>query len=143
LTAGTVVWQTEQCGALLPFICERNPPFTFAETHHAYRLMTGKTTFDGARSSCESTGGYLARLETKEELSFVAGRVVPQAWVGGTDSETEGTFRWLDGALVDATQFQTGQPDNQNGAQDCLFLMQSALADASCTMDRFYICEYE
>ena len=40
---------------------------------HAYKLYTSATTYNNAKSSCESTAGYLAESTSQEENSVIKG----------------------------------------------------------------------
>ena len=89
-----------------------------------------------AKGYCELFGGRLATVESAEENhavllalrndDFLDGEF---AWLGGSDLEVEGTWKWTDGrsfsqggnALGHAyTNWNYGEPNDYQGGEDCL-----------------------
>jgi cysteine-rich repeat protein len=135
-------WQSLACSEKLPFVCERVAPFVFATTHHAYRLHTGAATFDLASASCQQQGGYLATLNSDDERSFVGKAVQLTAWVGASDRDPDGVFRWIDGSAVEHSFFANREPSD--GDAGCLLLLNSdRLAAEPCDSKRPFVCEFE
>ncbi|XP_042170037.1 CD209 antigen-like protein A [Oncorhynchus tshawytscha] len=87
-------------------------------------------------------------LEQEFLFSFIK-----RAWIGLTDSVTEGTWKWVDGTqLTTPSYWQSQQPDNggdnpANGEEDCVelntetWLPVKAWNDQSCFNNRYWICE--
>jgi hypothetical protein len=71
----------------------------------------------------------------------------PDAWLGGTDSTTEGTFVWANGEPFDYTHWRSGEPNNggTSGTQeDCMVMENDTLGtwdDRPCTRAYPYYCE--
>ena len=73
-------------------------------------------------------------------------------WIGMTDREQEGVFRYLNGQIVNAQigqgetllyYFINGQPDNYENKQDCAVVLPEVLQldDIPCSDVRFGLCE--
>lgn len=79
---------------------------------------------------------------------FLAGTV--DYWIGLTDYETEGVWKWSNGAsLTGYTNWMTGQPNDLNG-QDCGAVRKGNFSgsifngewhDNTCSKMRGFICE--
>ena len=67
----------------------------------------------------------------------------PYIWVGGDDQSVEGTFKWVNGAPVQGIPWQSGQPDNGGGNQDCMAMLKSngKFYDYECFGTRSFMCE--
>jgi len=40
-------------------------------------------------------------------------------WIGFTDEDEEGQFRWLDGSAAEYTNWNSGEPNNWAGNEQC------------------------
>ena len=59
--------------------------------------------------------------EHQELVALLEASTIDNAWIGGTDSHTEGLWHWVDGSPIGETHWATGQP-HPSGAEDCLLL---------------------
>ena len=68
-----------------------------------------------------------------------------KAWVGLTDKENEGEWRWLNGEPVLPNQnvWYAGEPNDYGNNEDCAELHPSSAQanDLDCTWNRFGVCE--
>jgi len=110
-------------------------------------------TYAAAQTLCVANGGYLATITSATEQALVHSVQNPaqNPWIGGDDTATEGTFRWVTGEPFGFTSFAASQPDDDvglGGNGDCLHLFNAAgeWNDTSCTNTTFVvgeICELE
>ncbi|KAL6466981.1 hypothetical protein MHYP_G00247850 [Metynnis hypsauchen] len=64
-----------------------------------YYISTEKKTWYGSRQECRKTGADLVTIHNKEEQDFIEMlRRGQKAWIGLTDRETEGLWKWVDGS---------------------------------------------
>ncbi|KAM4595775.1 uncharacterized protein V3H82_003170 [Fundulus diaphanus] len=63
----------------------------------AYYISSTKKTWQESRAYCHSVGADLMIINSKEEKVF-ANSFKLHMWIGLTDSETEGTWKWVDGS---------------------------------------------
>ena len=64
-------------------------------------------------------------------------------WIGGNDFDEEGTFIWTsDNTTLDFVNWNTGEPNNSNGNQDCVSICQNKhWRDRYCHDVLSYICK--
>ena len=68
------------------------------------------------------------------------------AWLGGTDIEEEGNWRWLDGTKFSWTKWYSDEPNNSGGVEHCLHLagdawIKNVWNDAPCDRQMMSICK--
>ena len=75
-----------------------------------FTLIREKKTWENAEAHCQSKGGHLASiLNDEEQLEVMAiASAVTYAWIGATDQEEEGVWKWTDGSSWEYTQFKKG-----------------------------------
>lgn len=104
-----------------------NPVQTGA-TPKQYALVTGSFTWDEARVDAHSKGGQLATVKSASDLDAIkpilAGNT---AWLGASDAETEGQWKWVDGTAMDYSNWASGEPNNGGGDEDALQIYSSPL----------------
>jgi hypothetical protein len=127
---------------------------------HTYWFCNNVRNWSTARSKCEAVGLNLARIDTAAENDFIRTQMTfgfwNKAWIGGSDTVTEGTWRWT----FNNSRFWTGvgaplgtpfpgmfsnwaalQPDNFIN-QDCAQIKNDGFwTDDSCSGLERYICE--
>ncbi len=81
---------------------------------HYYEVIDngGSISWDNARSAALASRfgaaqGYLATITSSTENSYLAEKVTADTWIGASDSEIEGIWRWKDGPEA-GTQFWQG-----------------------------------
>lgn len=100
-----------------------------------------------AERHCSAKGLALARIDSKplsRALYRKASRIDPQRWwIGYSDSEVEGDFRWRDGARGTFTYWAKSEPDNGSCNADCAALRSKGNGrwhDTHCNQHRPFIC---
>ncbi|KAJ8414406.1 hypothetical protein AAFF_G00052760 [Aldrovandia affinis] len=127
-------------------------------------LFFGDTkTWSASRSQCQSEEADLLIVNSEEEQRFAFRTIQPtsqgeaQFWIGLTDAQTEGEWRWVDSSLVtEDLQFwhyrtnETSEPDDWKDinplGEDCGHLSTSGPAlsswmDGPCETVYGWICE--
>lgn len=104
---------------------------------NAYEAYVGDYTWAEAQAYCESVGGHLATLTTREELDNIGFSVGP-LFIGGRRDPSTGQFYWITGEPSDI-----GSSTNQ--AHDCLCLQtdRSWVAAGSGYRAAGFVCEWE
>ena len=64
-------------------------------------------------------------------------------WVGGDDQSEEGKFKWVNGNPVQGIPWESRQPDNAGGNQDCMGMYKPTgqFYDWSCTNTFCFMCQ--
>ena len=124
-----------------------------------YYFCDDQRTWAQARDRCDDVPGLrLVAIGSSGEDEFVLANVSDKTWLGGSDSQTEGTWRWVGGAVFyDEEEGPVGnayvnwhdtEPNNDGLSEspaDCLLLWyeNEVWADASCEDEHGYVCELE
>lgn len=114
-----------------------------------YRQCVMQQPFDGARAICQGLGGELVVFDDLTERdavasAFVTGGFMNESFIGYADSAEEGTWAWVTGVTgyVPGTFWNSGEPNDGAGGEDCAELGYSGLAnDVSCAARKPFLCE--
>jgi Lectin C-type domain len=122
--------------------CTGAGEFTIPGSRSCYLLTDTVSTWPVARQLCQAWGGDLVEIRSAEENATLTERSQDDAWLGATDQDSEGLFRWAGGGALDYTAWGAGQPDNYLG-ENCVELraMDDAWNDVPCTSNKRAWCE--
>ncbi|XP_062287776.1 CD209 antigen-like protein C [Scomber scombrus] len=89
-----------------------------------YRLSSERGSWSTGRQDCRERGADLVVINSLEEQKFFSTFTEKEtmSWIGLTDRDTEGTWKWIDGTLLTLSYWGTNQPDNGAGTygeEDC------------------------
>ncbi|XP_036439421.1 CD209 antigen-like protein E [Colossoma macropomum] len=120
--------------------------WTFFNTS-MYFISTGEKSWSESRQDCRKRGADLVTVNSREEQDFIEKfRRDQRAWIGLTDSETEGAWKWVDGSALTTKFWEHEEPNSNAGNEDCVITGYKSdpvnnWADFPCN-DRFvWICE--
>lgn len=91
--------------------------------YYQYYAISSITTWEEAQLYCESLGGYLVTITSKDEQEFVFDYVEPLAddeyvFIGIQNANDPTNWEtWDNGESVTYTNWGSGEPDNYNGTQ--------------------------
>uniref|UniRef100_A0A8C3EH72 Uncharacterized protein n=1 Tax=Corvus moneduloides TaxID=1196302 RepID=A0A8C3EH72_CORMO len=123
-------WADSACEMKFGYICKRKPlaeePGEVEVTYpgcqkgwmkhgfYCYSLVQLPATFSEAKKVCEENKGYLATVRDRYEQAFLTSIIgfKPEKyfWIGLSDVEEHGTFRWASGDPVTFTHWNMGMP---------------------------------
>ncbi|XP_048579859.1 uncharacterized protein LOC5521691 isoform X2 [Nematostella vectensis] len=142
-TKGTVV--TPGC----PVGWKRSP-----DGNVCYGLILDKKTWPDARDSCRAQGAELASIHTGWESALVTSLLVTSwdagdVWIGLTDTNQRGMYRWTDGSPVDWTHWWNGEPNDRGITGSCVRATMTVSSrdwmywvDSDCTENSHaYVCK--
>jgi hypothetical protein len=114
----------------------------------AYLLCTATpASWNDARSFCQQRGADLVIVDDAAENDFLAGLGLNAPWLGASDVATEGSWVWVDGSTVSYANWNTGEPSNSGGIENCATMLTGDAAtqgkwnDTDCTGSRQFVCE--
>ncbi|XP_020351620.1 C-type lectin domain family 4 member E-like [Oncorhynchus kisutch] len=118
-----------------------------------YYLSTESKTWTESRADCIRGGADLVIINSREEQAFLNKMEKDvHFWIGLTDSEMEGFWKWVDGTTSATTFWRRGEPNNTDGEEDCVVfngfinlswdweIIQS-WNDQPCSVSTQWVCE--
>lgn len=114
------------------FICEWDNNISNTKTEisrdsneykgHKYAVFDKGLDWNAAKEYCESLGGHLATISSKEENEFIYELMTDSgytsAYFGLTDEDEEGIWEWVNGEPVEYTNWHKGEPNSENSNED-------------------------
>ncbi|KAJ3609642.1 hypothetical protein NHX12_024158, partial [Muraenolepis orangiensis] len=158
-------WVDAPCKAFWPFICQRDPalwstaaPVLCPEGWLVFQgrcYLVSKQTANWAsgQQHCQGEGGHLAVIRTPEDQGFLWDQL-PRGhwnayWIGLSDEDTEGHWKWVDGTPLIGGFWAEGEPNNDID-EDCGYMVKTTVTervairswvDAPCTAFWPFICQ--
>ncbi|XP_063601595.1 collectin-11-like [Penaeus indicus] len=124
------------------------PPYFRVMSECFYVHTSHHLPWTQARAFCQGMAGDLAQPRYLNALLAVVAEKYKSGpshlWLGASDLENEGTFRWLSGEVV-TTGWRENQPDDAVGDEDCLEMWTAkfpSLSDKQCHLNSAFICQY-
>ncbi len=93
--------------------------FTYAGEFNGSRYYISKNAkyWHAAKADCEANGGHLVTISDANENYFVSNLANSELYIGLTDEENEGVWKWVTGEPVTYLNWGGGQPDNCCGGE--------------------------
>lgn len=86
---------------------------------HTYLYYATPVTWYFAKEFCEEQGGHLVTITSAEENAFVWSLCDSQlAWFGGSDQDSEGSWKWVTNEPFSYSNWYSGEPNNCAGTGD-------------------------
>ncbi|XP_072525637.1 CD209 antigen-like protein C [Salminus brasiliensis] len=110
-----------------------------------YYISTEKKSWSESREHCRERGADLLIINSKEKQTFINKlRGGQKAWIGLTDSEREGVWKWVDGSALTTEFWKTGE--SKGSDEDCVITGYESdpvknWADFPCKDQFVWICE--
>ncbi|XP_048038216.1 C-type lectin domain family 4 member E-like [Megalobrama amblycephala] len=105
-----------------------------------YFISSEKKNWIESRRYCTERGADLIIINNREEHEFVKKRF-DDFWIGLTDSDVEGRWKWVDGTNMTSGFWVDRQPDNYNDDEDCASTYSPGWNDYHCSGALKWICE--
>ena len=113
------------------------------------KYVDNKVNFAAAEAACLRDGAaYVFMTDSKEKIDLVRQFDSNNVWVGLTDREEEGVYRWADGRPVTTGHrglYSYGEPNNYYAepGEDCtiVYNYDDKLNDYRCSKSLTYVCE--
>ncbi|CAI5679840.1 unnamed protein product [Oreochromis niloticus] len=108
-----------------------------------YQVSSEQKSWEESRQDCLQKGSDLVIINSREEQNFV-NQFKRLLWIGLTDSETEGTWKWVDGTQVNTSYWNSGESNGgrgENCGQIKAYDSQNSWNDETCSNQHFWICK--
>ncbi|XP_045048544.1 C-type lectin domain family 17, member A [Desmodus rotundus] len=108
-----------------------------------YYFSPNTKSWDEARKFCQENYSHLVIINSVTEQNFVAKahRSPRVYWLGLSDKEHEGKWKWLDGSPVTLSYWEPAEPNNVHD-EDCGSMNTGGTwNDLSCNKATYWICE--
>ncbi|MFK0730324.1 MAG: Calx-beta domain-containing protein [Gloeotrichia echinulata GP01] len=85
-----------------------------------YILTNGSKTWENAQAEAQSLGGNLVTINDAAEETWLKSTFGSnqQFWIGFTDKDVEGQFKWVNGEATTYTNWAPGEPNNRGGNEN-------------------------
>jgi|GEM_PF-6483172 len=98
-----------------------------------FRVMQNTFTWQQARVDAEKNGGRLAVLDSQEKINHLNGYLQGMSnqrilWIGLTDEEVEGSWKWINGVSLTAHNWGAGEPNNNGSGEDYAVVLDNGNA---------------
>ncbi|XP_069858271.1 C-type lectin domain family 17, member A isoform X2 [Dipodomys merriami] len=108
-----------------------------------YFFSSTTASWDEARSFCQESYSHLVIVNSFAEHNFISrAHGSPRVyWLGLSDKDREGEWRWLDGSRVTLSFWDPQEPNNSH-EEDCASMNRGgSWNDLSCAKTTYWICE--
>ncbi|KFP25770.1 Macrophage mannose receptor 1, partial [Colius striatus] len=155
-------WADYVCENKAGYICKRKPMTQIVRAKeitdagckkgwrrygtYCYFIGHAPATFSEANITCDGEKGYLATVESRYEqaylISLIGLRPEKYFWLGLSDMEDQGTFRWANGEAVSFTHWDVAMPGSNPGCVAMKTGSAAGLWDVlDCKTKQKYICK--
>jgi len=118
---------------------------------HRYLLLKANLPFADAAGLCQKLGGHLVAIETENEQEFLERKFLTalkeagkDAWIGLTDAEKEGVWKWVTGQPITYARWGNAEPNNVGGTENSVVMSPRGVwLDTSGDKPFWVICEWE
>ncbi|XP_026103485.1 CD209 antigen-like protein C [Carassius auratus] len=107
-----------------------------------YLFSSETKNWNESRRYCREREADLIIINYTEEQDFVKNICGSEHfWIGLTDIEEEGRWKWVDGSTLTYRFWKSGEPNDYQGNEDCANTHSSGWFDTNCDSSVKWICE--
>lgn len=128
--------------------------------NHYYYIFEQIIGWKEAKKYCEEQGGHLVTITSEDEQDFIKSYIKDKNyskqkfWIGATDEDDEGSWKWVTGEKFAYTNWGKGEPDNLNEIQHYALIQNYKIDTKNYAIDEYewddidsqnimFICEWD
>ncbi|XP_066502466.1 lymphocyte antigen 75, partial [Hoplias malabaricus] len=153
-------WKTHVCRYERPYMCKRAlnticPLGWLSFGGNCYLVVSNShllTSWHQALTRCTSMGANLVTIKSQDEQYFINAQLpdlhqvdIPDVWIGISDMDQDGSFKWVDKTDVQFSNWNSGFPKNTDKYWDCGQIYTGNYAGkwetTNCFKNLAYICK--
>ncbi len=116
---------------------------------HTFKYYSDSLTWSEAKLACEALGGHLATSTSAEKNAFLVSIASATSWLGGTEEDGVGLWKWVTGEEWSYTNWANGEP--RDYADEIYVAMYKSASDKTdgtwnddtATNKLAYVCEWD
>ncbi|KAF4071637.1 hypothetical protein AMELA_G00275570 [Ameiurus melas] len=141
----TLTTERDQCSNMLATVLVKQGWILVNSS--LYYIPTEEKNWTESREDCREKGADLVILNSIDEQEFIINQLgkKKRAWIGLSDRDTEGEWKWVDGTeLKNGTGYwNKGEPNDVGNNEDCaeIWTDKKAWNDRPCSVKQWWICE--
>ncbi|XP_063050305.1 asialoglycoprotein receptor 1-like [Engraulis encrasicolus] len=109
-----------------------------------YFFSTESKNWHDSRADCRQRAADLVIVNSWVEEDFLSSHLQESTWMGLSDIDTEGVWKWVDGTQLTSGFWAPGEPNNVKGDEDCVHLDKGRewkWNDNTCSQPKRWTCE--
>ncbi|XP_072526450.1 CD209 antigen-like protein C [Salminus brasiliensis] len=111
-----------------------------------YHISSEENTWSKSRVNCQERGADLVIINSVEEQEFLVENLGHnRAWIGLTNINYEGIWKWVDGSALTTEYWNNGEPNNLNNHEHCAEFrgipLKTNWNDRQCSEKEQWVCE--
>ncbi|KAI5628223.1 C-type lectin domain family 4 member F-like isoform X2, partial [Silurus asotus] len=111
-----------------------------------YYVSNDNKSWEESRQNCRDKGTDLMIIKSREEQEFISKHIssISGVWIGLSDRDKEGEWKWVDGSLLTIKFWNQGEPNGKE-KENCVEVYKTSNSivwnDQQCSEKRNWICE--
>jgi len=90
-----------------------------------YQKGSSTMTWQDSKLYCENTGSVLTSIHSEAENQFINDLCGSICYIGMSDIDHEGDWKWIDGSTVNYTNWAGNEPNDYGGGEDTALINQN------------------
>lgn len=112
----------------------------------AYLICTEAKAQADARAFCKARGADLVVIDDAAENAFLTSLEPGEVFIGASDADTEGSWKWVSGTAVSYKNWNEGEPNNSGEGENCAIMVGTTDGagkwnDLPCSAAKGFVCE--